>query len=180
MSANKLNGALLLLLAGVFLGGCAHSSAPEGFLLTAENEQEDAFGGWIELEIYSSSERVLEGELIAVDGDSLFVLEKPRGWKLVALHGTDVREATLRGYDPQTGKYSKWTLLGTLSTASHGFGLMLLTAPVWIIGGSTATAAQSHIADFEYRDGDVVDMRKFARFPAGMPEGLKRSKLRPR
>jgi hypothetical protein len=174
-----LNGVALLLLGVAVLGGCATSSAPQGFLVSAKGEQTDAFGGWIELEIYGTSARVLEGELIAVDGDSLFVLEEASGWELVALYGGEVREARLRGYDPGTGKYSAWTFLGTLSTVSHGYGLVL-SAPIWLIGGSSATASQSKMADFEYSRRDVVEMRKFARFPAGMPEGVERGKLRPR
>ena len=177
MCANRANASGLLLACVLFLGGCAINTAPKGFLVTGDGEQTDTYGGWIDLELYD--ERELEGELIAIDGDSLFVMLEGRPSTLVALHGRKIRKARLRAYDPQTDKYAPWVVLGTVSTISHGIGLTL-TAPLWILGGSSSVATQSKMADYGYPGPEAVEMRKFARFPQGMPEGIDRRRLQAR
>ncbi len=55
--------------------GCAYNTVPDKWLATAENSPMDAYGGWIELsyQIKAGISQV-DGELIAFDKDSVYVL----------------------------------------------------------------------------------------------------------
>ncbi len=163
------------LLAGWCLAGCASSTAPRGWLPQAVEAQSAAHGGWLSLRVNGGSRgAVHEGELLAIQADSIFILE----------HGTcfglptaQVVKATLTAYDANTRLLAIWTLGGTLSTASHGVGL-ILSAPVWIIAGTAATASQSRAPQTTFTPATWEKTRAYARFPQGLPEGLDRSSLR--
>jgi hypothetical protein len=154
--------------------GCASTSAPEDWLSPATDMQREAFGGWAAVRSGgAASANVVQGELIAATSDSLFVLSLRDSLHVVAR--PTVNELKLTGYDSNWGYLSIWTFLGTLSTASHGF-FLILSAPVWIIGGSVATASQSRRPIYTNPPLDVL--QQFARFPQGMPPGTVREALR--
>ena len=154
---------------------CFRSTAPPGWLSTPEQSQREAWGAWTEVRTRSGGERALVmGELIAADRDSVFVLTATA---LVSLPIAEIEQATLTTYDARWDKLALWTVLGTLSTASHGMALVL-SAPAWIAGGTAATASASRGPRVRSTDGTVL--ARFARFPQGMPPGLDRSTLRPR
>src|SRR5262245_46028296 len=128
-------GALLV----ASLPGCMLNMAPPKWLPTADEAA--VYGGWIRLEIEGRAPRtVVEGELLAVNEDSVWVLAH-EGTR--AFSARSVRKGTLTAYDPKAGTLGNWTLVGTLSTASHGV-VLLISAPVWILTGTIATAAQAH------------------------------------
>ena len=169
------------------LAGCAGNNAPAGFLASPDETARTAWGGWISLEFASTPEptdprpaaRVsrLEGELIAVGEDSVYVLA---AGGVTAVSVASVRRATLTAYDSKAGELGAWTLVGTLSTLSHGVGL-IISAPLWLATGITATSEQSHkgrVSGTERRSWE--DMRPFARFPQGLPPALDHAALRPR
>jgi hypothetical protein len=135
--------------------------------------QREAFGGWAAVRFGdTASPNVVQGELIAATSDSLFVLSLRDSLHVVARSA--VNELKLTGYDSNWGYLSIWTFLGTLSTASHG-AFLILSAPVWIIGGSVATASQSRRPIYTNPPLDVL--QQFARFPQGMPPGVARQAL---
>ena len=156
--------------------GCARNPAPAHWLPTADAAQYSAFGGWIVLEYAATNASLLPGgELIAVGRDSVFVL--PPAGTVTAIPKAAIQRATVAAFDAQWGRLAVWTLVGSLSTLSHGVGL-LISLPVWVIGGSLATASASRapLLDAEaWRD-----VQKFARFPQGLPPGLDRARLRPK
>lgn len=167
-----------LLLCVALAAGCATSSAPRGFLRPPLEAQRSAYGGWIEIALVreprARTEGTLSGELIAVGDDSIFVLGAA-GLRAVAV--PQIARARLMAYDAQYGALASWTLLGVLSTASHGVGL-ILTAPMWIVLGTTATSAQSHAPlHVVTRPADLPSLRPFARFPQGLPPALDRRAL---
>jgi hypothetical protein len=164
----------LALAALVLAAGCASTTAPSGWLPGAEEAQRDAYGGWIEVHPREGLQpkRIL-GELIAVAPDSLHVLTIAG---LVGFARGDVERATLFGYESPAAAFGGWTALGTLSTLSHGFGL-IYSAPVWLITGIGVTANASREARIQYPQDGWLVMRPHARFPAGWPEGLDRSTL---
>jgi hypothetical protein len=158
--------------------GCATSSAPRGFLRPPLEAQRSAYGGWIEVtlvrESHARTSDTLSGELIAVGDDSIFVLGAAG---LRALAVPRIARARLMAYDAQYGALASWTLLGVLSTASHGLGL-ILSAPVWILAGTGATSSQSRAPLHEVtQPGNLPSLRPFARFPQGLPPGLDRRTL---
>jgi hypothetical protein len=95
------------------------------------------------------------------------------------LHGVawlQVQRAELTGYDSQASELAAWTVLGTLSTASHGVGL-ILTAPFWVISGAASTAKQSRCGYVRYPPAIREDFLPYARFPQGLPPEVDRSRL---
>lgn len=158
----------------VLAAACASSTAPVGFLPAPLESQRTAYGGWIEVE-YGDGRRPerAAGELLAVQGDSLYVLT-PRVGELggaVTVATSAITKAKLTAYDSQSGKFAMWTLLGVFSTASHGF-VLVLSAPVWILTGSTATAVQSHRPQSLYPTVGWNAIAPYARFPQGLPPGI--------
>ena len=167
----QLVGVPLLLL----LGACFSTTAPSGWLSTPAAAQREAFGGWIKVEYTHDGEgRTVEGELIAAVQDSLHVLAAD---SLVSLSIGTVAMATLTAYDAEHDRLVKWTLLGVLSTASHGVGFVL-TVPLWVISGTSAAASASRAP--RVQSLDTALLRPYARFPQGLPDGLDRRALRPK
>ena len=145
--------------------GCASNTAPHDFLMTPAEAREMAFGGWMELDL--TSERV-EGELLAVTADSVWVMTAQGGR---AIATTAVRTGKLTGYKGQQGMISGYTALGVVSTLSNGVAL-ILTAPLWIIVGTTAASNESRAPQRIRPDAGRTwpELALFARFPQGMPE----------
>ena len=162
--------ALCVLLAG---NACFYTTAPKGWLPTAAEAQRDAYGGWIMVQYKTGAEtRAVHGELIAATRDSVHVLTVD---SIVALPTTAVISGTLTTYDAKVRTLKLWTVLGVVSTASHGAALVL-SAPVWLIAGASATAAASRAPRVE--STKPVDLRPYARFPQGIPPGLDTRQLR--
>jgi hypothetical protein len=173
--------AAALLLVGLGATGCAATRGPPGYLRPADVVQREAHGGWITLILPGST---VDGELLAVAADSVFVL-MPTGLRVVPRDS--VMRAILGGYNAQWGQSAGWTTLGVLGSASHGW-YAGISAPLWILVGSLATGAASR-APLRKADGHAPPERRaaqwaaiglFARFPAGMPDGLDRTTLRSR
>lgn len=140
-------------------------------------EMADGEHGWIWAQdmVIMTSDDELRGELIAVGQDSIFVIGHG-GFAAVPI--AFIKKGTLIAYDPDAGAFALWTVMGVASTASHGYGL-LLTMPAWIIVGTATTAVETHVS--KHRTKNVWwGMRKFARFPHGLPPSVDRSTLKTR
>jgi hypothetical protein len=100
----------------VLLSGCAANTAPAGWLPGAERVQTEGFGAWAEIrcrDSVSTEPRDVAGELIAVHGDSLFLLDLA-GLRAYPLSGVTRGKMTL--YESGSGTLGAWTFLGALST----------------------------------------------------------------
>jgi len=172
---------VLSAVAGVLTAACVSNPAPHGWLSPAEQAQRDPYGAWIQVTYTTpldSARAQVAGELIAVDPDTVFVLTPEDALVPVpierALHGR------LGYYDSQSWATGSWAVLGTLSTLSHGI-VLIVSAPVWILSGTIATADQSR-RPVQTVHGSVHSswrgLGMYARFPLGMPEGLDRGRLR--
>jgi hypothetical protein len=164
-------GAVTALLAAT-LAGCYQSPAPPRWLPSPMEAQRDAFGSWIIVQAQPKTVPLAQGELIAVSTDSIHVLSDGR---LVSLARTTLCCAELIAYRMDVSELQIWSVLGLVSTVSHGFGL-ILTAPVWALAGTVATAAASYAPRIV--STDAIVLRSFARFPQGFPPGFDRSTLR--
>ena len=152
---------------------CFSTTAPDGWLSTPAVAQREAYGGWIAVErAQDTSKQTVEGELIAVTPDSLYVLTPD---SLLSLPMGEITSATLTTYDARLGRLATWTALGAISTISHGVGLVL-TFPLWTIAGSTLTASASKAP--RVQSADATSLQPYARFPQGLPLGLDRRALR--
>jgi hypothetical protein len=172
MCANSLRRATVILSALVGGVGCFRSTAPEGWLPRAEAVPLQAFGAWIRLEDRPRRPTtVYEGELIAIDADTVHILLD----RLVSLPRSSFCCITVTAFRVDLAPIVVWGLAGTLSTASHGFGL-ILSAPIWALTATGAAASATYAP--RVRSADADTLRVFARFPQGIPAGLDRTTLR--
>ena len=158
------------------LAACAGNPAPRGWLPGPEDAPQDPYGAWVA--VLEGDESETAGELIAVRDDSVFVLTQ--SGRLAGFAYGDIQQARLAYYDAQWGGLAAWTILGSLATISNGY-FAGITLPLWVITGSIAASAESRAPLEEARlVSQWRELRMYARFPQGMPEGLDRSVLRPR
>ena len=170
MSGNRRR--LFYVTALAFGVSCFHSTAPPGFLPTATEAATSPYGGWIKVDMADGS--IVQGELLAATSDTLHVFTLAQ-WTAIPI--ARVRSTTLAGYQVPLGPNTTWTALGAVSTASHG-GFLILTAPLWIITGTTGTSSASKAPRVVSIDPEAL--RLYARFPQGLPEGLDRASIRPK
>lgn len=111
--------------------------------------------------------------MIAVSADRIYVLTVSG---LVDVPQASVTRAQLDAYRTAQGAIAGWFILGLLSTASHG-GYLLLSVPMWLIGGGVALSAESHAALISYPKKPFAAFRPYARFPQGLPADLERTEL---
>ncbi|MCP4703712.1 MAG: hypothetical protein GY865_03805 [candidate division Zixibacteria bacterium] len=173
---NKLKTLLVvLLIVSLCLAGCARQYAPHGWLSDVETTEVQAFGSWIELNYVTDSvSGVYQGELIAIDSIKVYILTSN---DLIDIDRAKVSKAIIVSYDAHTGKLAGWVAVGSVLTASHGV-LMIGTLPAWLLLGSMIAAGHSYMPLSGYPSTDWDELKKFARFPYGLPEGLSYSDLK--
>jgi hypothetical protein len=167
---------LLYLGIAISMAGCASRYSPEGWLPSLYEVQHQAFGSWITAECLSEGKSLtLSGELIALEGGKLIALDENRAFEIPV---SDIRRMRLENFR-EARMAGMWAFLGTLSTLSHGYYLMI-SAPVWIVSGVMLAAGESRTGLVEYKGPPPDEIRKFARFPQGLPKGIDRKSLRPK
>jgi hypothetical protein len=148
---------------------CAGNTAPKGWLPEPEQSQAEAYGGWIQvIHMEGQAQRSTEGELIAVSADSIWVLNQNYA---VAIPTASVKDGKLTAYAARKGRLATWTGLGAVATVSNG-AYLIFTAPMWIIGGSVATAGETRAPQRKAPPLSWPELAPYARFPLGIPEGI--------
>jgi hypothetical protein len=161
--------------AAVAISACASTSAPPTFLPEPKEAETLARGGWVELSIDTpGGPRLASGELLAVTVDSVWIAARPDSAStspgfVVARRA--IREGKVTWYKADPSGIATASFLGTLSTISNGW-LLILTAPTWVITGSIAGPAYTREPVVSLSPNNRRDLRPYARFPAGMPKGL--------
>ena len=79
---------------------------------------------------------------------------------LLALPLATVHDAKVVSFDPQQERVGGWATAGSISTLSHGVGL-LISAPVWIVSGVAMTSGQGCVLE-------DADGREYLDFMAGV------------
>jgi hypothetical protein len=170
---------IILTLCGIlaFLPSCATTTAPAKWLPKPDETQTETLGGWINVRTKTNDQtQHLLGELIAIHADSIFVLTGP---DLIALPKMSITMANLTRYISGHWVLIPWTLLGFVSTLSHGY-FLVFTAPAWILFGSISTIAQSRAPQMtKLRKTSWDKFAQYARFPQGLPPNLDRQSLVP-
>ena len=149
----------------VALAGCASSPAPQA--RSIEQAITDGHGGWIELTAAGSP--AVHGELIAVEADAVRVLQLGQ---LIVVPRATITAARLWSWDPDAGDVAGWGVAGLLSTPSHGF-FVVVSAPVWLIVTTVTAAVESRSSILAYPRASWTQIAVWARFPQGMPAGLR-------
>jgi hypothetical protein len=146
--------------------GCATNPAPSGVLLPAEALPTSTGGGFVRVQQKAGG--ITEGELLAAYAEGLHVQTR---WGPRHVHRRDIHEARLAGYQTHEKALTGWTVLGTVSTISHGF-FLVLSAPLWLLIGGTSAGLESRSALLVYPDGPLTDFVVYARYPQGMPGAM--------
>jgi hypothetical protein len=155
-----------IVLAGL-IPSCATLHSPHNWLPKVNDVQSEAYGGWITVDYTVRGQSIVSsGELIAVTPEKLLILGEGG---LTDIPRLIVNRSLLEIFSEN--KLSGLAILGTLSTLSHGFYL-LLSAPVWIISGTVLAVSESKAGLMRYDGIPPEDIRKYARFPQGLPEGI--------
>lgn len=163
MRARRLVAPLLALA----LGACATNPDPRP--RSIESVQRDGHGGWIV--VTGRNGTVLAGELISIEQTGLRLLTYSQQPVLYFVRGPDIAKAKLYPYQTRHGRLGVWGALGTLSTISHGF-VLVLSAPIWIISSSVAAASASHAPILSFPGDGWDEFAAWARFPQGLPPGI--------
>jgi hypothetical protein len=161
-------GLLALLL--ILLGGC-NAGLPK-YLPSADQLGVNEHGSYISLSMQDGPG--LQGELIAIDTDSIVVLEKSTQ-SCVVMPVSGIKRYSL--YYAQPKNYA-WTIpLYSLVTISHGW-FMIISFPVNLI--STSIIYREGKNAYRYRANEISyeSLKMFARFPAGLPPGIDLASIR--
>ncbi len=165
----------LILLGGMMIG-CVATPGPKGWLPSPKQALKDTYGAWIMVEYDSAGvSTIAEGEFIAVDTTSIYILNET-GMAIIPIIKT--RQVTIATYE-ESGVIRSWALLGTLSTASHGY-YAGISFPIWLLVGISNSAAESSSGIIKSIIGSWKEFAKYARFPQGMPEGIDIDTIRPK
>lgn len=160
-----------VVLAALALGtaGCLRNPDPRPRSMAAI--QSDAHGAFAVATVPGRG--VFHGELIAISATEVWVLV---GNAMLHEPLARVSELEIFPYKVPVSGVAAWGVIGTLSTISHGF-ILILSAPTWIITAGIVGARHSRAA-YEVHDGDNWPaLAKWARFPQGMPAGLTTAEL---
>lgn len=145
------------------LGSC---SVPK-YVPPAEYLDVADYGSYIQ--VITEQRQKIHGELIAVDGDEMIVLEEGKNI-CQSIPMKDVNKFTI--YFAQPKNYG-WTIpTYGLASMSHGYAAMF-SLPVNLL--VTSIVSYNGAKEFRYNNKQLVnitDMSMFARFPGGLPEGI--------
>lgn len=165
---------LLVISILALFGSCRTVSAPKGSVPNRVGIATDAFGGWM---FTKAGQRSFEGEFIAVGNDSLYILTSGKT-QSISLPTVDTARIIL--YNTNTSGYALWTSLLSIGTLSNG-AFATFTLPVSLVTGILITNAESkRINYFDYPNNSWEELKKYARFPQGLPKGIRTEDLKPR
>lgn len=181
----RINSILLLQACLLILSGCSVLQIPGSYRYGRRALRTEITGSWtkVRLNSYNSigTEQVISGELIAIHSDTMYILTATR---LESILTINISDAVLFKYRNQFGLFA--TLTGLLYlpdiVAAIGIGepaFLLLGVP-WLVTGGIITIAEAtnHSNLFHYpADNRLTELRKYARYPQGMPAGIEKSKL---
>jgi hypothetical protein len=170
---------LVIVFCALTLSSCATNHAPSGWLPDRKTISQEKYGGWLYLKWRGrlGEEEITQGEFIGIYDTTCFIFDHTI---LIRVPIDHISLASLKIHEDDRGSLAVWTLLGTLSTISNGFYL-LITAPLWIIAGTIITSTESNSGLFteEYPDiGWWRTVTRYSRFPQGIPKEVDLSKLK--
>jgi len=105
------------------------------------------------------------GEVLAVDEESIWMRVENEELRVPRAR---VQSVELELYPSKASNNGLWTGVGTASTLTHGFGL-LISAPLWLLIGIPATVSASMENTVVLTPGQLDLLRHYARFPQGRP-----------
>ena len=163
---------------------CRTIHAPDNWLPENEEMMENAYGGWIYLWIIDPNDEYayepdISGEFISYRNGEITILNYD---SIYTIDTNSIAEVVLELVDKNVSTIVVWGFFGTLSTMSHGMYLSF-SAPIWIMGTTIAASGESYrdVYEAEYpRKKWWAEVKRFARFPQGIPDEVDINKLKPK
>ncbi len=183
---------VMVFIIALIVSGCSTTKAPRGWLESPSNVNFNAWGGWIQLKVLPDKVKSIEdfddnfsykdlnvggGEFICFQDSLVYVLHNNKVLKINYLR---IYKAELEIATDKKGGLALWTVLGTLSTLSHGIPL-IFSAPAWLLFGTAATVGESDRNRFINYSPNYdwwQRAKKFSRFPQGLPNDFDLSQLK--
>ena len=170
--------------------GCNVQKVPSQYSINAEENVKNVFGHWIFISYNNNTSghsRILsmEGELITIQDDSLFILGE-EGISIIPF--VDVKKARMYLYKNQAGMYAAWTILGLMPNIAGAIAyqeplFMAIGIPFLLVGMITSIveAANTNNQLFYPGKSNQKTFNQYSRFPQGLPGRsiLKELKLKP-
>ena len=155
------------------LSSCTYS--PD-YLPESEEIDVNPYGSYISL--YRNEKETINGELIAVDSVKFIVLTDPEESPAKTIKIIPVKEVSNYFLKYADGvSYGGAIPIFTLASLAHGY-YALITLPVNLL--LTIAIASSGDSAFRYSENQITikDLKMFARFPQGLPPGIKDKEIR--
>ena len=147
--------------------GCASDPIPQAQRPSEEDAITSGFGSFIY--VVDSSGQPHAGELIDVLPGRLSIFD---GRQIEMLPREGVASALVLVHRTHENYYTLWTVLGTLSTVTHGF-FLVFSVPIWVTTGVATAISEHRRARLVYPDASRwEDLRPYTRFPQGLPAGI--------
>jgi hypothetical protein len=184
--SKRVKAILMLLIGLVFLQGCQQPMIPAGYLPRPSKVYKGISGSWIKVSVridtISDFKPELSGELIALHYDSIYVLTITG---LQVLNRKNINSAVLYLFAPQGAVGPLTSLLlflpniiGALSNTEFATGFLEIGIPLLATGMTEGIIETGGNSKLIYPGKDLLeDFIKYARFPQGLPPGLKRAWL---
>jgi hypothetical protein len=167
----------LLLPAAILIAGCATNWVPDRWLASPEQSQVQGYGGWATVTFDSNPKRAtIGGELISVAPDQLMIL-MPSG--VIEVSKTGTKRVVVDGYEQDVRPVRRGWLIGSLASITHGY-LAPVTVGLWSGAAQAALREAYSYARVTYPGQRWQDLRRYARFPQGLPAGLDVRALQPK
>ena len=178
-----------ILLSIFLISGCATVKTPAGFLPRGKKAESNIYGGWMATICQTPQESInqiaIGGELIAIQNDSVYLLS-PDTLRVVSIHSIEHATIVTHKYDIgiyalRTGLALTPNLIGMVATEYAG-GFMMIGIPLAVTGliASLIDAGSAYEMKYPRDVSSVQEMKKIARFPQGIPEGLDPKNLLPK
>ena len=162
-NAHRLVAAVALLI----LAGCGHTGAPDFWLPSDARSRVDGYGGWTSVKFGVTPKRPdVFGELIAVANDRLYILTDGG---VIEAEKTQISSAVVDGYEQDLKPVARAWTIGGFASIGAGFWGIYVMQPLWALAGRTAMKEASSYAQVWYPRQNWEEMKKYARFPAGLP-----------
>jgi hypothetical protein len=163
---------LTSVLVALMLNAC---KVPPHVVPDVQSFDRDVYGAWTEVTYRRAVHRPeTYGELIAVTPDQLTVLSATG---IVMVQKKEVDDVTLTLFSGSN--IPVWLTAGIVSTLSHGV-FLVATATLWSLAAAWDNRQYERFAEINYPGASWEELRRGARFPQGLPEGLDVHSLRAR
>jgi hypothetical protein len=183
--SGKINSILVIGIFVLILSGCAASRIPSEYRFSPRGLKHEISGNWADLKPHSADItnplKTLSGELIAIQSDSIYILTSGG---LAVFHLSAIDETVVYMFTNQAAGMAVFTgllfipdVIAAITIGEPGF--LIIGAP-WLLTGSILTVVEStnhsNLLNYPYSNR-LEDLRKFSRFPQGMPPGIDRSRI---